>query len=449
MSGELPDIVLITADSVRADRCGFLNVNATTTPTLDRLANRSVVFENAVAPGPRTPSSIPEIVTGEPMPHADVDSNSLRSQVEHMETHLDRYRTLAEGLSEIGYSTAGYTANPYTTTHSGFDAGFDVFHSIESNERTRFRKWGLWLFDGTPLGVPVSQADQFRRKEKYFSQWPTLYGKALPTIESMESPYFLWFFLLDAHNPYVVPRRDRMDSSTLGMYYNVLRGNTNLKHTSDQSSIRTSLPARVEIGLKRAYKDAVRSVDRFVGVLRQELASDDPLLVFHSDHGEAFNEHGSYGHQPELYEENVHTPLLVHDPTAETPTRVREPVTLRALPEMLLSHATGEEEPTSRRWRSEYVTSDTITGDKAAVRDERWKYISTADSKELYDLGRDPSEKDNAIDRNPAETGELREVLEAYIQELPETTLTNRSTFSRRELPSEIEDSLRALGYTE
>jgi len=447
MSDERPNIVLITADSVRADRCGFVNESAGTTPVLDRLASRSVVFENAVAPGPRTPSSVPGIVTGEPMAHADVDSNSLRSQVEHIQSHLDRYRTLAEELSEIGYSTAAYTANPYTTTHSGFDAGFDVFHSIESNERSRFGKWGLRFFDGTPLGVPISQADQFRRKEKYFSQWPTLYGKALPTIESMESPYFLWFFLLDPHNPYLVPRRDRVDSSTLGMYYSVLRGNRNLKHTPSQSSIRPSLPPRVETGLKRAYNDAVRSVDRFVGVLKRELASDDPLLVLHSDHGEAFGEHGSYGHQPELYEENVHTPLLVHDPTAERPARVREPVTLRALPEMLLSRATDGEGLTSPRWRSEYVTADTVTGEKVAVRGERWKYVSTADSEELYDLERDPNERTDVLNRNPARADELREVLEAYVRDLPDAT--DRSTAGRRELPSEIEDSLRALGYAE
>ena len=447
MTEELPDIVLLTADSVRADRCGFINGNAETTPMLDRLASRSVVFENAIAPGPRTPSSIPEIVTGEPMAHADVDSNSLSSQVEHMETHLARYRTLAERLADMGYSTAAYTANPYTTTHSGFDAGFEFFHSIESDEGSRFKDWGLRVFSGTPLGVPISQADQFRRKEKYFSQWPSLYAKALPTIESMDSPYFVWFFLLDAHNPYIVPRRDRTDSSTLGMYYSVIRGNTNLRHVSSQSSIKPSLPAHVEVGLKRAYKDAVRSVDRFVGVLCRELSNDDPLLVFHSDHGEAFNEHGSYGHQPELYEENVHTPLLVHDPTTEAAARISEPMTLRTLPEMLVSYATRDEELTSHRWRSEYVTSDTVVGDKVAVRGERWKYISTRDSEELYDLERDPDERHDVIDRNTAVADELRQALRTYVQELPE--VTERSTSRRDELPSEIEDSLRALGYTE
>jgi arylsulfatase len=207
------------------------------------------------------------------------------------------------------------------------------------------------------------------------------------------------------------------------------------------------LPPRVETGLKRAYNDAVRSVDRFVGVLKRELASDDPLLVFHSDHGEAFGEHGSYGHQPELYEENVHTPLLVHDPTAERPARVREPVTLRALPEMLLSRATDGEGLTSPRWRSEYVTADTVTGEKVAVRGERWKYVSTADSEELYDLERDPNERTDVLNRNPARADELREVLEAYVRDLPDAT--DRSTAGRRELPSEIEDSLRALGYAE
>ncbi|PSP44593.1 hypothetical protein BRC68_02090, partial [Halobacteriales archaeon QH_6_64_20] len=76
-----------------------------------------------------------------------------------------------------------------------------------------------------------------------------------------------------------------------------------------------------------------------------------------------------------------------------------------------------------------------------------WKHVSTADSEELYDLERDPDERTDVIDRNPARADELREVLEAYVQELPDAT--DRSTAGRRELPSEIEDSLRALGYAE
>lgn len=447
MSDNLPNIVLVTADSVRADHCGFIDSDAETTPVLDRLADRSVVFENAIAPGPRTPSSVPEIVTGEPMPHAEVDLNSLSSQVDHIGAHLDRHRTLAERLSEIGYSTAAFTANPYTTTHTGFDAGFDRFHSIESDEESTFKKWGSRAFSGTPLGILISQADQFWRKEKYFSQWNSLYAKALPTVESMEPPYFVWFFLMDAHNPYLVPRKDRIDNSTLEMYYSVLRSNGRFRHTSSQSAIKSTLSAHIETGIRRAYKDAVRSVDRFVGVLRRELVDDDPLLVFHSDHGEAFNEHGSYGHQPELYDENIRTPLLLYDPTTEVTGRIPEPTTLRTLPDMMLSHATDDEEPTSRRWRSDYVTTDTMVGDKVAVRGRRWKYISTESTEELYDLSHDPIEETDLLDRNTSVANELRDVAERYVRELPETRA--RSTARRSDLSSEIEDSLRALGYTE
>lgn len=448
MTSERPNIVLVTADSVRADHCGFVNRDADTTPMLDELAGRSVTFETAIAPGPRTPSSVPEIVTGQAMPYADVDSNSLQSQVEHMRAHLSRYRTLAERLSEEGYSTAAYTANPYTTSHSGFDAGFDHFYSIESSERSALEDWGIQVASKVGLGVLASQASQFRRKEKYFSQWPTLYRKARPTIEAMAEPYFVWFFLLDAHNPYLVPRADRIENSTLAMYYSVFRSNTKLNHTSTQSGLKPTLPANVASGIERAYRDAVRSVDRFVGVLDRELAGDEPLLIFHSDHGEGFNEHGSYGHQPELYEENVHTPLLVHDPTAETTGTIREPVSLRVLPDMVVSYVVGEEELTSDRWRSEHATSDTVTGHKVAVRGKRWKYISTNESTELYDLERDPTERTNLADHRSTERDALEAVLRAYIGALPEPD-RSISRRGRGALPSEIEESLRALGYRE
>lgn len=110
------NIVLVSIDSLRADHCGFMGYDRGTTPNLDRLANEGVVFVNAIAPGPATPQSMPAIFTGA-HPYAAVDSEKFdtRKNIKH---HLNRSRTIPEQLTELGYTTAGFSPNPFTSRYS-------------------------------------------------------------------------------------------------------------------------------------------------------------------------------------------------------------------------------------------------------------------------------------------------------------------------------------------
>jgi len=74
---ERNDIVLMTVDSLRADRCGFMGADREITPTLDRLADEGLVFENAFAPAGSTSGSVPTLLTGSyPIDVPDTDSRS-------------------------------------------------------------------------------------------------------------------------------------------------------------------------------------------------------------------------------------------------------------------------------------------------------------------------------------------------------------------------------------
>jgi len=113
--GDKPNrnLVLVTVDSLRADHCGFVNSESDLTPTIDRLAKEGVSYTQAVVPGPRTPSSIPVLFTGEFMADdAEWSMADWQGRQYRIGEHMDRFQHLSEQLQRQGYETAAFTANP-------------------------------------------------------------------------------------------------------------------------------------------------------------------------------------------------------------------------------------------------------------------------------------------------------------------------------------------------
>lgn len=397
-SEEQPNVVLMTADSVRADHCGFLNAEMDTTPTLDKLAEEGVVFENAIAPGPRTPSSMPVIWTGEYVGNENkkVYTNKTekrsnwQARRDRIRRHLDRFETIAERFQSVGYDTGGITTNPWTDTDTAFQQGFDHFEQIERIPSDRSKTFFRRIINQT------SSLSKFPDARRWLLLWTDIYHRILKIREQLTEPYFLWVFLLDTHMPYFSPRKCRKENTSVGMYY------ANVKYEYSHEPVYT-IPDRLEKRLNAAYRDTIRSVDACVSRLLNDLEADDPAFVFHSDHGEAQYEHGTRGHRPELYEENLKVPLLAHN-VGET-GRVSEQVALRKLPEYLTSIATDncsaeilQESPTIAK---------TEKNERTAIRTNEWKRISSSESwygskdaalDELYHLGSDPGETNNVFE---------------------------------------------------
>jgi arylsulfatase A-like enzyme len=170
------------------------------------------------------------------------------------------------------------------------------------------------------------------------------------------------------------------------MYYSAWRQHK-LDPVSDTPSEET------QSTLSSAYRDAVRSIDGFAERLLADIDLRDPLLIFHSDHGESFGEHGTFGHQQQLYEENIHVPLFVHN--TEFSETVPKPFSLRSLPNLLTDLSQPVDPLRPSKYTSDYVCATTEQGDKAAVRGQRWKYITSEGKDELYDLRKDPEEQRN------------------------------------------------------
>jgi len=401
LSDDRPNIVLVTIDSLRADHCGFLSdTGESLTPTLDRLANDGVAFSNAIAAGPRTPSSMPAVFTGQIDRTGDFDINDWshwQYRYQHIERQMRRYRTLAENLRDRGYSTIGVTANPWTQD-TGFDTGFDSYVEIDGEDVNRSNA-PLLSLAGWTLSRTGVFAQNWKNSQEWFLQWPHYYQRIADAISNASEPYFLWVFILDTHQPYIAPRQFRSESSGPGMLY------ANYRESSSDGS---DLSAHVTKGLERAYRDTVRSADAFVDRLHDECADDDPLFIVHSDHGESFGERGKYGHPPELYEENIRVPLVFHGMDREK--TIHEPFSLRRIPETVTSILDDSRRELEDQ-ASEYVLASTEDGKKATVRGSRWKLIRADDDEHLYDLEEDPEERTDVIDQRPEIADDLRATL--------------------------------------
>jgi len=430
------NVVLVTIDSLRADHCGFLAEGMDTTPTLDALADGGVVFEDAIAPGPRTPSSMPALFTGARLPvreHAG-DDGDLSARLGWIGRHLADHPTIAERFSERGYATIGITGNPYTNRETNFDAGVDTFLDLMTEAKDDY----VDPFPGLFANVALNYLRDWWHGRGFALQWPTYLQRLEEHLSTLQEPYFLWLFLMDPHSPYIPPRQNREAVSTLGTYYGLVRGTSLIDH-SERSFLKEDMPPHIGERLHGAYTDSVRGVDQFVGELLDRLEPHDPLVAVHADHGEAFGDHGRYGHQPSLYEENIHVPFLLAN--TEQTARLRGPLDLINLPEILLAYAEGTD-PDPASWLTEYAVSTTEHGDRIAVRDDRYKFISTPDRTAVYDLAIDPDETDN-IATTFEDLARLAAVADDHLEAREPATPTAPADVDTARVERQLED----LGY--
>ncbi|WIV66821.1 sulfatase [Natrialbaceae archaeon AArc-T1-2] len=320
------DVVLVTVDSWRADHCGFMGYERNVTPTLDAIATEGLVFENAIAPSPETNGSVPAIFTGA-YTNPDLESDAA-NYTERTRRHMKTSRTLPQRFSELGYETAAFTANPWTSRYFGFDRDFDHFEDFMDENLSS----GLVEGGSDKRGLAsdlLAQLLNWYQGQDMFMAWESFYDDVVDWIDDADSPYFLWLFLVDVHMPYFPPDGYRSRSRLLTYPANV-------------SLFAGRYESLFHDVLVDTYDDTIRYTDDFFRRFFADVG-DEPLVAITGDHGEAFGENGVYGHGPEISEETLHVPFVV----ANGPTgTVDRPISLRQLPELLPALATdGSYEP--------------------------------------------------------------------------------------------------------
>jgi arylsulfatase len=443
-------VVLITIDTLRADRLQYHGYDRPTSPFLDTLAAESTVFEHAMATSPSTAPSIASLLTGMHRASHGVHANGA--------TLPDAVETVSELLRANGYRTAARIANPMLEANRGFAQGFDDFSmpSTLSRQAPNF-------FDGAPLVEEV-----------------------VGLIDELAgSLFFLWVHLYDPHGPYHPPQAYR-DSFRAEDYR--WEGEADLPLSSGLNGL-SLLPVYQAVGALRApsayranYDAEIRYTDDHVQAIVARLRArgiwDRIVFVLTADHGESLGEHGYYfQHGWFAYEDCVRVPLLVRAPRLlPSGSRVRSPVsvidvapTLLALlglpprPDMegtsLVGAARGEVAE-----RPVFAQSYHGTG-SAAVRLGRRKYIFTparspaapppsaldgvilpaAPRHELYDVVADPGEIRDLAATDVEGLRDLQQRLRAWLAAQQERVKVRASAPIKRD--PLLEAQLHALGY--
>lgn len=398
-----PNLLLITLDTTRADRMGFLGSTRDLTPTLDALALESLVFTRAYAQAPITPVSHATILTGTYPPfHHVVDFGvSLPATVPY----------LPDLLRRRGYRTAAFVGSlvldPSNGTAPGFDRGFDRYDA------------------GFRMRLPGQ--DRYQTVERRGEE---VVGRALSWLGGgPQEPFFLWVHLFDPHDPYDPP--------------------PDLKRRFAASP----------------YDGEIASVDRLTarltGALRGNGLLDRTLLAVTADHGEALGAHGEDTHGLFLYEPSLHVPLLVRLPAREhvglrVTTRVRlvdlAPTILEVLAVPVPAAMQGasllpltrtpaaEDRPVYSE--TEYPRRGFGWAPLASWRSDRFLFVR-APRRELYDLVADPGETKNLTASRGRVADAMDTELGQFIQRMGGGDAARQATPIDRDLAQR----LAALGY--
>ncbi len=390
------DLVLFIADTFRADNMLAWGGDPNLTPNLNRFANQSRRYLQTQSPATWTLPAHASFFSGLYPPQLGVmtETDVLPSAA----------WTLAEHLREAGYRTAAVTEAAYLSASFGMAQGFEWFEEHTSGlQHTLDRAEALLANDdGRPL--------------------------------------FLVVHTYAVHAPYDVSRATR---DRLGQQYSFARDQDAVipELASVWQSMQRGLPTS-EAGAPKVqafenlYRGGAADLDlgfqTWLDFLEARRFTERGLLIFLSDHGEAFGEHGSFGHGSAVWQEQARVPFLLNGPGIE-PESVSEPTSLIDLPRTVSSLLGLEPHP---GWMGRNITGDAepapvftfqtrkVGGfnDWAVTHgDTKWilplaegEQVAPDEAHWIYDLGLDAGENNNLGGQgdSPALEGDLLELMQ-------------------------------------
>jgi arylsulfatase A-like enzyme len=401
-----PNLVLIVVDTLRADWTTPYGDPRGTAPELAQWAERGAVFEQVRSQSSWTKISMASLMTSLwPRSHGLAEARDALG---------DGAVTLAEQLRDAGYRCYAVQSNGWLDQSFGFQQGFDSYVFPRGA--------------GAP-GISPSQV------------WPhadRVYEEAARLIDEHDRsrPMFLYLHFMDVHEYAAPPEFRTFGQDTPGTYLAAIRW--------DDDAL-----ARV----RQKLDDA--------GLL------DRTIIVFASDHGEAFGEHGKHGHARNALTATLRTPLVIRFPFRIEPLRVAAQVRNVDIAPTLLEMA-GVAVPAVFQGRSLLPLLTAADGDgedrityaalgtplyqdssiQASVSDGHWTYARNLPNDRhpgefLFDRSVDPGENVNLIDREPEQARKMRQLLDDQLQAKPADGTLLRDVH----IDPQIADRLRQMGY--
>ncbi len=427
-----PNVILLLIDALRADRLGCYGHRRDTSPGLDLMSRKGLLFKKAFSHSSHTKLSVAALLSGLVPP-----SNGVRRAAE-VDELFDRegrvtsdvlprgINTLAEVLSKSGYETAALITNPHIMGRMGFSQGFETYRYLGAGATAR-------LVNAQVLG------------------W----------IESNgQRPFFLYVHYMDVHAPYrPQPPFDRRFTMGLDGARPIWKNGPYNKEPT---------PAQVDY-TKALYDGQIAYWDsefqELMLVLDQKALLANTLVIVTSDHGDEFYEHGGFGHGYTCYEEMVRVPLIMSWRNVIPEGTVRQDAASLVDLAPTIARLAGADacDPGFQGrdlfehgfsgpsriefWRhadSYPVYAETFYGRAPRcirTRDKKLVVNEKDGTRELYLLAGDPGENNNAAREQGDRHDRLWEELDMLMRKQPEAKAR------RKELDREAIKELEGLGY--
>ncbi len=417
-TGRRSSIILISIDTLRADRLPIYGYGKIQTPAIDELAKNGIVFDNCYTHVPLTLPAHTSLFTGLlPSVHGVRDNIGFKV--------ANGAKTLATELKRVGYSTGGAVSAYVLHSTTGISQGFD------------------WYDDQFERAAPGTVLTDVRRDGtetvNRALRWLAEQSEASASQSGTRAPVFLFLHLYEPHAPYTPPQR-------------FLQGDT--------------APYDGTV----MYSDEI--VGRFLAELRKLDLYDPSLVILLSDHGEGLDEHGELTHGVFLYREVMHVPLIIKLPGSQNGgRRIEAPVQLIDIAptvfewagiqqdQNLLGHTLGPALHAHEFQGDSSILAESLYGrlhfgwsELFSLTSPRYNLI-LAPREELYDIREDPQETHNLLaqDGTGASTPERlpRPVAVEYAKMHAElkSYVEQEGLAAPQPIDEEQLKKLRALGY--
>lgn len=453
-----PNIILLTIDTLRADRLGCYGRTPSITPNLDHLANQGICFTQAITGGSWTQAAFPVLLT-----------STYPSMYGGCLGYLAPQRpSPIEALAACGYVTGGFSTNPHLSRATGYARGFQQFVDLVPNERDpglRRVKGGQQLLQNPVTHYLLRPLGKQVRPARVYSSAAEVTDSFCNWMDNVNAPFFAWIHYMDVHWPYhleetlVQPKEIAQAWRDLSDMF--------LRNKPNSSETITPTQRERFIWL---YEQSLQYLDAQIGRLLNHLdkagRASDTIVLAVSDHGEEFLDHGRWGHrETNLYDEIIRVPLIIKLPNGAMGQVIERQVRLLDLMPTILDLCDCpapegvEGASLTPLWTENgagYQVTESISEmqrppwHRIAARTEAFKYIwdnKRPDQAELYNLKADPRETKNVADQFPREVTYFQALVEAHLHRIAATEPA--VAVAELEHDEEVLRRLQDLGYIE
>ena len=445
---ERPNVVLISIDTLRPDHLGCYGYHRPTSPNIDALAEQGALFEQHISSAPWTLPAHTAMFTSVPdSVHGVVDAVRFRLS--------EAFETLPESFQGAGYRTGGFFAGPYLHPAFGLGQGFDRYvdcvQTVPDGEVDEDNEWSM--------RDPVLRASHHGvTNDKVYAEWQRFFGEA--SVE--EEPFFAFVHLWDVHFDFTPP--PPYDTLFDPDYDGPFTG----RDFFYDPAINAAIPERDKEHIIALYDGEIAWTDEIVGRIRHDLGAagllEDTILVITSDHGTELFDHGGKGHRTTLYDEQIHIPLIIHQPGVVRPARfagqtrmidlgptLRDlaglPAVSTTMGESLGPFLRGEREGAPDRPAVSELMS--VGRNLRSLRVSGGKYVVNHDNggSAWFDLMGDPAEL-QPLDASASDGGAaLKRLYDAAAAEIISGIERAPASADAADVPASIRRSLAANGY--